>query len=351
MKVIEMIEQLKTIFKISYGMIFDMISICSGTYRRWRSRLHSGVDPVNKPGPQAILPLDFRQLESALNQLVHGSKRSKGMERLRKLFKGKISLRDLDEMVARARQEAIRTRKAAQGKLEWHIPGAVWSMDVFEMKLPYSSRKNYVLSVQDLATGYKFPPLTTEKEPLGHEIASHLQYLFNKYGRPLFLKRDNGANLNHYLITGLLSRSHVLPLNNPVYYAPYNGAIEHTQGEFKQRLQDCFAKISSFKEFSLCVELIAHELNHASRRKLQGANSCLRFFSNPRFNCSKRKRQEVFLWISKCAYDFVKKTRKVSDRAVAWRIASRIWLERNNYVTISKKQKVLPDFSEIFAHY
>ncbi len=136
-----------------------------------------GVDPVSKPGPQPVLPLDFRQLESGLNQLVHGSKKSKGLGKLWGLFRGKISRRDLDELVARSRQEFMRARKMSQGKLDWHRPGSVWSMEVFEIEMPYSSRKSYVLSVQDLATSYKFSPLVTMKQPLGNQVAAHLQFL------------------------------------------------------------------------------------------------------------------------------------------------------------------------------
>lgn len=351
MKLVEKIENFKIQFKITYSVILNMISLCSTTFHRWRDRIRKGLDPVKKAGSHPVKPLDFKQLRAELDALVHSSQRSGGVGKLRQIFQGTISRRDLDEMVERARQEYIFTKKSDGYELKWHIPGAVWSMDVFEMKREHSARKYYVLTVQDLATRYKFPPLSTLNEPQGHEVADHLKRLFDQFGKPLFLKRDNAGNLNDHSIRDLLSQSHVLPLNNPIYYAPYNGAIEHTQGEFKQRLVDCFSRVSSFKEFALCVELIAHDLNHGARRKLHGANSCSKFNENSRRTHSKRKRQEVFLWISNLVLRMMESKKSALDRASAWRIACRMWLEKNNYVTISKKQKVLPHFFEIFARY
>jgi len=146
----------------------------------------------------------------------------------------------------------------------------------------------------------------TEKEPLGVEVAAHLKRLFPKFGLPLFLKIDNGGNLNHSSIQKLLASNHVLPLNSPAYCAPYNGAIEHTQGEFKACIKECAGKFSSFKEFFRLAEITAHDLNHAARRKLSGKNSCSIFFGKPKRNFNKRKRQEVFQWISELAIDIVK---------------------------------------------
>jgi hypothetical protein len=234
--------------------------------------------------------------------------------------------------------------KAALFEVAWLEAGTVWAMDVFEMKLPYTPGKSYVLTAQDLATGYKFPPLATEREPRGQEIAVHLKKLFTRFGKPLFLKIDNGGNLNHYAVKELLAEQCVMPLNSPAYYAPYNGAIEHAQGEFKVRLQECYGEANSFSGFALMAELAGHDLNHTDRRKYNGKNSCLKFFGKPRISFSKRKRKEVFQWISDLAIDIVAKSGEKKIRSVAWRVACRKWLEENGLVSIRKMQIVLPTF-------
>lgn len=344
MMIVEKIEQIKEIFQVSYELLFQMIGICSATYRRWKSRIANALEPVRQSGPKPVKPLDFGKVHTEMKKLEHKSKRSHGVDNFRKSLQGAISRRDLDLLIATARREAMARQKAAQCELDWLEPGTVWAMDVFEMKLPYTPRKSYVLTVQDLATGYKFPPLAMEKEPRGHEVAAHLKKLFTQFDKPLFLKLDNGGNLNHYTIKELLADLGILPLNSPAYYASYNGAIEHTQGEFKVRLQECYDKANSFAEFTLMVDLAAHDLNHSGRRKYKGKNSCLKFFGKPRISFSKRKRKEVFEWISDLAIDIVAKSGEKKIRSTAWRVACRKWLEENRLVSIKKLQAVLPTF-------
>lgn len=344
MRIVEKIEQIKRIYRISYKVLFEMIGICSATYRRWKSRIKKSLDPVRQSGPRPVKPLDLRKVRVAMENLEHKAKRSHGVDNLRKSLQGAISRRDLDLLVATARREAITRKKAARFEVDWHEPGTVWAMDVFEMKLPYTPRKSHVLTAQDLATGYKFPPLTTEREPRGREISAHLETLLMRFSKPLFLKLDNGANLNHYLVKELLADQHILPLNSPAYYASYNGAIEHAQGEFKTRLQECYGEAASFSEFALMAELAAHDLNHLDRRKLKGKNSCLRFFGKQKISFSKRKRKEVFQWISDLAIDIVAESDEKRIRSTAWRIACRKWLEENGLVSIRKMQAVLPTF-------
>ncbi len=45
----------------------------------------------------------------------------------------------------------------------------------------------------------------------GDEVAAHLNALFEDHGPPLFLKRDNGGNLNHTLVEDLLEAFLVIP--------------------------------------------------------------------------------------------------------------------------------------------
>jgi transposase InsO family protein len=345
MKIVEKIEQIKAMCQVSYETLFQVIGICSATYRRWKSRIANALAPVRQSGPKPVEPLDLERVHNEMEKLEHKAKRSHGVGELRENLQDTISRRDLDQLIAAARQEAAARKKAAQFELDWFESGTVWAMDVFEMKLPYRPRKWYVLTVQDLATGYKFPPLATEREPRGHEVAAHLESLFARFGRPLFLKIDNGGNLNHYSIKQLLAAHGIIPLNSPAYYAPYNGAIEHTQGEFKERLQECYGEAKSFAEFALMAELAAHDLNHSARRKLNGKNSCLKFFGKPRIKFSKRKRKEVFEWISDLAIDIVAKSGQKKIRTSAWRVACRKWLEENGLVSIRKMQRVLPSFS------
>ena len=340
-------EQIKKICQVSYKDLFKVAGISSATYRRWKNRIKNALDPVFSAGPKPVKPLDLQKFHAELGKLQHNNKRSRGVGVLRKIMQGALSRRELDLLIAKARWQAMHVKKTLQHEVDWRYPGTVWAMDVFEMKFPL---KVFVLTVQDLASGYKFPPLACRKQPRGKEVAIHLQSLFTKFGKPLFLKLDNGGNLNHSSVMDLLATHLVLPLNSPAYYPPYNGAIEHTQREFKEQILACQAKVSSFNEFARLVETIAHDLNHAARRKKKGLNSCLKFFGKTKRKFSKRKRKEVFEWIYDLAIDIGEKSGQNKNRASAWRIACRKWLEKNGLVAIRNSPKVLPAFFENFAH-
>ena len=313
-------------------------------------RIVRGEDPVHKPGPKVIHPPDMNRLNTELEQLIHATKRSRGVGKVRAGVKDFISRRELSDMVEQLRKEQVRHTRGSQFKLYWKVPGSVWSMDIFTTRMAHLPGKQFVLCVADLASGYKFDPLVTATEPRGPEVSDHLEKLFERVGRPLFLKRDNGGNLNHGAIDDLLSHTHVLPLNSPCYYAPYNGAIERGQGEIKWKLRREYGDVRTMKEFALSTGLVVHDLNHLHRRKLAGSTSCIRFFGGLRVNYSKRKRKEVLLWISECAFDIVEKAGGNMTPNAAYRIACQIWLVKNNLLSISKHGGVLPHLSGKTAH-
>ena len=344
MKIVEKMEQIKKACQVSYEILFNMAGICAATFRRWKNRIQNGHEPIARPGPKPINPQAMRKAREEAHKLEHRTKRSHGVGELRQKLQGDVSRRDLDRMIAEARQEAARLSRENQYKVDWQQIGAVWAMDIFETRTPGLPGKAFVLTVQDLASGYKLSPLCSRKQITGEKVAAHLQQLFHRFGKPLFLKVDNGGNLNHKTVSDLLDRYFVIPINSPTYYAPYNGAIEHTQGEFKKLILAPEYYFSSFKEFALKVEIAAHDLNHQSRRKLQGLNSCLSFFGKPKYNYSNRKRKEVIEWISKLAVDIIRKSEQMKNGLAAWRIACRMWLEKNGLVSITKPQKVLPGF-------
>lgn len=305
---------------------------------------------MRKPGPKVVHPPDMNRLTAELAQLVHATKRSRGVGKARAAVKDFISRRELSDMVDMLRTDSLREKRGSYRKLCWKVPGSVWGMDIFENRMTGLPGKQFILCVADLASGYKFVPLVTTTAPRGPEISDHLEKLFRQFGCPLFLKRDNGGNLNHGAIDELLSRNHVLPLNSPCYYAPYNGAIERGQGEIKWKLRREYGDVRSIGECALSAGLVVHELNHLRRRKLNGSTSCTRFFDGPHVTYSKRRRREVLLWISECSFVIVEKAGGNITPDAAYRIACQIWLVKNNLLSISKYGGVLPHLSGKTAH-
>lgn len=350
MKLVKHTERLKSRYELNYQVILPALPVSASTYRRWRLRIRQGQDPIRKPGPKPLQPLNLEKLNEKLQGLVHGKKRSRGTGKLHIAMKDFISRRELSELIARFRNDYLRDKRAAQSVLQWHVPGTVWSMDIFEIVLPAMPRKCFVLSITDLASGYKLEPMVIDRDPHGWEVAAHLKQLFRHYGAPLFIKRDNGSNLNASDSADLLAEAMVLPLNSPSYYAPYNGAIEHAQGEIKWKLKQEHVSVCSIEECARSALLVIHDLNHLPRRGLGGDTSCRRFFAGAEIIYTKRKRKEVFLWISERALDIVEEAAEKITPASAWRIACQIWLVKNGLLTISKQKEVLPYFLEKTAH-
>ena len=183
-------------------------------------------------------------------------------------------------MVWQVRRDLGLVQRKNLRQIDWLVPGVVCAMDVTEYDLE-GADKIHLHNTQDLGSRYKFPPLSGEC-PVGEEIAGYLSEKFCRFGPPLFLKRDNGGNLNHGAVNGILSEFFVLPLNSPVYYAPYNGAIEESQRELKACLREKLTPdlpLSENHSAEVYAEVAAHDLNHRLRPCLNGETSCQVFFS------------------------------------------------------------------------
>ena len=349
----EIIEEIKGKTGMPYGMICRAMRIPLATLGRWRRRRKENHPFLNRPGPKKVEPFDPSILDAEIRLLDHGTKRSEGVTKLYGRYQGSLSRRDLSRMVGQVRQEVTADHRKNFRQIDWLVPGVVWAMDVTEDDLGMAG-KIYLQNTQDLGSRYKFPPLSGEC-PVGEEIAGYLSEKFFRFGPPLFLKRDNGGNLNHGAVNGVLAEFFVLPLNSPVYYAPYNGAIEESQRELKACLREkLIADLPGSENHSMVVyaEVAAHDLNHRQRPCLNGKTSCQVFFSpgeRPVF--SKLERREIYdillerverILVSMNQFD-------KSAREAAWRIAVEFWLQSKGFIKVHIPQKVSPNLNPIFC--
>jgi len=135
--------------------------------------------------------------------------------------------------------------------------------------------------MQDFASHYKFGPLA-EYIPCGEEIAGHLAATFKRFGAPLFLKRDNGGNVNHAAANDVLAEHFVLPVNSPVPY-PLQRRDRRSAGRAQDRAQ-CEARVQACpgEHLEAYAGVVDHDLNHQPRPCLNGRNSCQAYFGNRR---------------------------------------------------------------------
>jgi transposase InsO family protein len=347
---VEIVEEMKQRMGMPYGTICTTLKLSVTSFKRWRYRMQRSMVVVNPPGPKKVEPFS-PSLDTEIHLLDHGEKRSAGTIGLYQRHRFRISRRELGEMVARVRHDLKADRRAHVRWIEWLMPGVVWAMDFTEYDLG-APGKIYVHNTQDLGSRYKFVPMAGAY-PVGEEVAGHLSEKIDRYGAPLVLKRDNGGNMNHSAINDVLAESFVLPLNNPAYYAPYNGAIEESQREVKQCLRKKLMGFDPGDHISAYAEAVVNDLNHRIRPCLEGKTSCQAFFdagNRPTF--TKRERREIYDWVME-RVERILSTMNRSDqtaRQSAWRIAVESWLRSKGYISVHIKQKCHPILPPFLAH-
>jgi hypothetical protein len=330
---------------LAYRTVCAAGDVAYSSLMRWKGRLRRGEPIVHKAGPKKVEPLNFAALQAEVDAMRHGRKRTHGTVDLYRRHRDSISRRDLGDMVAAARLHANWLRRRAVRHLTWHKPCFVWAFDDTEENLTKQG-KVYLNAVRDVASHYELPPVASGGILHGLEVAAHLEELFKEHPVPLFLKRDNGSNLNHEAVDEVLSRYLVIPLNSPVRYPQYNGARERAHqenwGYMRSRLEDGHIR-------SLAIEA-AHMLNHRQRRSLGRKTACEVFSSGADEirGYDRRRRKEVYDWIRDRALGIMERTGGEGRRAFekAWRTACEIWLHTNEVLTVSVRGEVLRGSSE-----
>jgi hypothetical protein len=338
---------------IPYAVICKTLQLPLASFNRWRRRIRGDVVLLNRPGPKKVQPFDPSVLDTEIHLLDHGVKRSAGTTDLYRRYCLSVSRRELGWMVERVRQDLETDRRKQMRRIEWLTPGVVWAMDFTEYDLG-RARKIYLHNTQDLGSRYKFLPMAGGY-PVGEEVAGYLSEQFARYGAPLVLKRDNGGNMNHRAINEVLAESLVLPLNNPEYYAPYNGAIEESQREVKSCLRQKLRQglLDPERHITTYAEAVVNELNHQIRPCLKGKTSCQAFFeSGNRPTFTKRKRREIYEGVLE-RVERILSAMSQSGQAVresAWRIAVESWLRSKGYIKVHINQKCHPILPPFLAH-
>jgi len=323
-----------------YRGICDAVRVPYPSLVRWRMRRDKDAPLVRQPGPQKVKPPDLDRINRDIAGLSHGQGRTQGTGALYTRHESSISRRELTSMVALARHDLNAAHRQNLRRIRWNVPNVAWSMDPCEYR-QQEEAKVYLNQMQDLASRYKFAPMTGEI-PCGEEIAGHLAATFKRFGAPLFLKRDNGGNLNHAAVDDVLADHFVLPLNSPAHYPPYNGAIEEAQAELKTGLSAKLAyKACPGEHLEAYAGVVEHDLNHQPRPCLNGKNSCQTYFSGKR-TFTRWERRDAYVWIENAQKDMLC-CEGIQPQA-AWRIAVEAWLRMKGYITVSINGKVSPYF-------
>ena len=336
--VVELIEQMHAEEGTDYRSLCERSGVSCRSFMRWRERERRGEPPVHRPGPAKTGSLNFSGLQAQIEAMSHHRYRSDGVRDLYLEHRDAISRRDLGALVKAERERQKQEKSRQQARIHWHVPRLVWAMDDTEYRPDPQYPKAYLHNVQDLASRYKFGALVGLQLASGNEVVAHLAELFNRHGPPLFLKRDNGGNLNHREVDELLGEAMVIPLNSPCRYPQYNGSMERAQRDIKTALDQHVKAPSAF--LAIQAEMDIHELNHRPLAGLGNRTPCAVFGSgqNTARQYTRRKRKEVYEKIKENMLEIMTVKGYEPDRA--WRAAVRNWLLENGFITISRGGKV-----------
>ncbi|SRR5579883_69646 len=312
---------------------------------RWRKRQRESLPLWQCPGPKKTEPLNTAEFYPLLRQLQHGRVRTHGTGKLYQQFASALSRRELAGLVQDYRQDQVASMK----RIHWLWAGLVWACDATE----YGDDGSLIIPFLDLCSRYRFEPLVTHKLD-GRQIALHLEKLFRSHDPPLFLKRDNGSPFNHQAVDEVLARFGVLPLNNPPYFARYNGAKEKSIRDLKAALDQRLVPASrNTALLTLLVETVAHQLNHQPRRCLKGRTACAVFHdSAQRLRWTKRQRKEIFRLLLQRFGAMLEKTANGHhpSPATLWRVTVESWLRCQGLIVVRQNKNVSTTFKKIWSH-
>lgn len=349
------IMDVKRTRKIPYRQQCKAGKLPYSTAMRWIGQEAQGETVLKEPGPKKKVPLDAAGICAGLDGLKHSRRRSYGTGLLYKVFQQQISRRDLAACVTARRREWNRELAEDLVRVEWNAPGLIWAMDDSEY---VQEEEAHIHTELDVSSRYMFMPVVTPRLLNGEAVAANLESLFEKYGPPLFLKRDNGRNLNHRAVNDMLASELVIPLNSPTYYAQYNGGIERAQRKIKEYISAhapgwLHAPWPVHVRIALEAGIAAHELNHMARNCLAGKMPCEVFASGRERvrSFDRQKRKEVLDWINQVAAAMIRGAGGVYSAEYAKRRAIEMWLQENGFIKVLNKGQVLPNYFKKITHF
>ena len=349
MELLPMIEACQQQCGLSTRRFSAALGLNPARLGRWRAHVRAGRWPLGQGGPQKTAPLPLAELVAAITGLEHGARRTHGTGALYRRFQAAISRRELAALIAEERTALHRAQRQRWHRVCWPVVNVAWSIDGVEWPADRRGHRLWLHPVQELCSRFRFPPLVSCGEN-GEAIARHLTRMFDVHGAPLFLKRDNGSALNDAAINAVLAVHAVLPLNSPVHYPRYNGAMENGIGEARRLLRWLQYAPPRWQPDALApyVRAAYQEMNYRPRRCLAGRCAAEGYHESPRRRFSRAERQAALEWIARraCVIFHHRRSRGRRSFDAAWRQAAESWLRCQGLITVAINPKVSPNYPE-----
>jgi len=260
-------------------------------------------NPQIKKGPLALTGIeeiaDDEQRDKVLDaylKLQHVQQRTHGSGAFHECLESIASRRQIQEFITAERKEHSKEEKSCLTRVSWNAPRTCWAMDDTHLFTEPDGTKIWIHNIKDLGSQYILPPVTG---PImsGKEVAENLKNLFDRFGAPLILKRDNGSNLCAEEVNNVLKKYKVIALTSPTYYSQYNGSIEQANGLMKKRIAMLCEKYDvkvNRKSAPVLADLAAHEENNRVKRSAKRRTPSFRFFGKNRKAVNKMRKEVIY---------------------------------------------------------
>jgi hypothetical protein len=322
---------------------------------RWKSHIANGLEPAERPGPAKTGSLNVAHLCEDIGSLAFGRERTGGTGALYVKHHDGISRRDLQRLVQEVRDDLGQIKAEEQRRIEWLVPGLIWSMDDLEKDCLNGGYKGHVNLLRDLASRRNLGVLGDDVMASGMRIALNLEGKFKLHGAPLFLKMDGGGNFRSMEVSEVMDEYMVIPLVSPPYYPPYNGGVERGHQEILKQLdQRIGSERVCPRVFRLECEASGHAVDHIRRDSLGGLTAC-EVFESGRYllkQFGRRERKEAYEEIKGIAVDIAKELREHNGDVVetAFRFAAETWMQQKQLIRVSRNGKVLTSYYRFQSH-
>ncbi|EDM24845.1 hypothetical protein LNTAR_23889 [Lentisphaera araneosa HTCC2155] len=320
--------------KVSHGFGFKKLD-------RWRTWM---------PPQPDLFEFNWSEYLDIERFLEHKIKRTHGSKKFHEALKAEgLSQRQIQERINELREEHHEEQKTRENLkvVKWHESMHCWAMDDTHKFTTQNGTKYWVHNIKDLGSQYLLPPITGPIKT-GEEVAQNLKKLFDRFGAPFVLKRDNGANFCNQYVDQVLAEYGVIALTSPPYYSKYNGSIEQSNNQLKKQIDDIAQKHDcpiNCRTLSILACLAAHEENCKEKRSLGRREPNSVFFSSFRkINIKTQKqRQEAITAIQKIENKLLNESQNHSDKKAkntVKRKAIETFLENNGYITTYKEEQL-----------
>jgi hypothetical protein len=315
-----------------------ILGVPRSCHNRWKHRAANKVPLVQSPGPRKMVAADIAAITDDIAALTHGTQRTGGTTALYKRYRDSISRRDLQAMIKDERTRQVAERREGFDEVRWQGAGIVWAMDdTLYNERDKEGRQLMIHHVRDIGAHYSLQPMAGIDHPHGMEVAANLHTLCNRYGAPLFIKRDNGGNLNTPDVDEVLAQFCVIPFNSPFCTPTYNGAIERAQGTLKSELACQLAPVGQWSTADALpyVRAAANEINHKPLEALGGSCAC-QYRATHMQTFNKNERKDIYDWLTNARKSILEDQRYAISVQTAHRWAVTAWLLKNEYMSINR---------------